>query len=75
MHHFQILQDNSFKWQRKETKIEELITMHTAVALKEPTLASDRWKVELNNRIAQFVKMLGECLQGMSCVADGDGGI
>ena len=49
--------------------------MHTAVALKEPTLASDRWKVELNNRIAQFVKMPGECLRGMNCVADGDGGI
>ena len=67
-------QDDSFKRQMKENrKIEELILMYathaTAVLKKEPTLASDGWKIELNNHIAQFVKMLGECLRGMNHVS------
>ncbi len=66
--------DDSFKKQMKENrKIEELILMFathaTAVLKKEPTLALDGWKIELNNHIAQFVKMLGECLRGMNHVS------
>ncbi|KAF8346260.1 hypothetical protein F5887DRAFT_1061262 [Amanita rubescens] len=60
--------DDSFKKQMKENrKIEELILMFathaTAVLKKEPALALDGWKMELNNHIAQFVKMFGECLR------------
>ncbi|KAF8622282.1 hypothetical protein AX15_007148 [Amanita polypyramis BW_CC] len=66
--------DESFKRQMKENrKIEELILMFathaTTVLKKEPTLANDGWKTELDNHIAQFVKMLGECLRGMNHVS------
>ena len=65
---------DSFKRQMKENrKIEELILMFathaTAVLKKEPTLAGDGWKLELNNQIAQFIKMLRECLRGAGHVS------
>ncbi|KAJ7470366.1 hypothetical protein FB451DRAFT_1399974 [Mycena latifolia] len=34
--------------------------------LKEPTLAGDGWKLELNNQIAVFVKMLRACLRSVN---------
>ncbi|KAF8064055.1 hypothetical protein FPV67DRAFT_1503362 [Lyophyllum atratum] len=65
---------DSFKRQMKENrKIEELILMFathaTGVLKKEPSLAGDGWKVELNNQIAQFVKMLRECLRNVNHVS------
>lgn len=66
---------DSFKRQMKENrKIEDLILMFathaTSVLKKEPTLASgDGWKLELNNQIAQFVKMLRECLRNVHYVS------
>lgn len=69
----QVMND-SFKKQMKENrKIEELILMFathaTGVLKKEPSLAGDGWKLELNNQIAQFVRMLRECLKGLSHVS------
>ncbi|PFH47552.1 hypothetical protein AMATHDRAFT_6645 [Amanita thiersii Skay4041] len=66
--------DDSFKRQMKESrKIEELIlrfaTQATGVLQKEPSLAGDGWKIELNNQIAQFVKLLRECLRGLNHVS------
>lgn len=66
--------DNTFKRQMKENrKIEELILMFatdaTGVLKKEPTLAGDGWKIELNNHIAQFVRILRECLRNVSGVS------
>ncbi|KAG6377689.1 hypothetical protein JVT61DRAFT_14458 [Boletus reticuloceps] len=63
-----------FRRQMKENRsIEELILMFasqaTGVLRKEPTLVDDAWKVEVNNQIAQFVKMLRECLKGISHVS------
>ncbi|KIK64923.1 hypothetical protein GYMLUDRAFT_39327 [Collybiopsis luxurians FD-317 M1] len=65
---------DSFKRQMKENrKIEELILMFathaTAVLKKEPTLTGDLWKIELNNHIALFVKLLRECLRGLNHVS------
>lgn len=66
---------DSFKRQMKENrKIEDLILMFathaTSVLKKEPTLAAgDGWKLELNNQIAIFVKMLGECLRNVNHVS------
>ncbi|KAF7373517.1 hypothetical protein MSAN_00562100 [Mycena sanguinolenta] len=65
---------DSFKRQMKENrKIEELILMFathaTTVLKKEPTLAGDGWKLELNNHIAVFVKMLRECLRSVNHVS------
>lgn len=65
---------DSFKRQMKENrKIEELILMFathaTSVLKKEPTLAGDGWKLELNNQIAQFIKMLRECLRSVGHVS------
>ncbi|TFK36491.1 cytoplasm protein [Crucibulum laeve] len=65
---------DSFKRQMKENrKIEELILMFathaTGVLKKEPSLAGDGWKLELNNQIAQFVKMLRECLRNVNHVS------
>jgi len=64
----------SFKRQMKENrKIEELILMFathaTGVLKKEPSLAGDGWKFELNNHIAIFVKMLRECLRNLNHVS------
>lgn len=65
---------DSFKRQMKENrKIEELILMFathaTSVLKKEPTLAGDGWKLELNNQIAQFIRLLRECLRSLSHVS------
>ncbi|CAK5271769.1 unnamed protein product [Mycena citricolor] len=67
-------QIDSFKRQMKENrKIEELILMFathaTTVLKKEPSLAGDGWKLELNNQIATFVKMLRECLRTVNHVS------
>ncbi|KZP33278.1 hypothetical protein FIBSPDRAFT_847925 [Athelia psychrophila] len=64
---YQIMND-AFKRQMKDSrKIEELIlryaTTATGVLRKEPSLTGDGWKIELNNQISQFVKLLRECLQ------------
>lgn len=69
----QIMVD-SFKRQMKENrKIEELILMFatnaTQVLKKEPSLGGDGWKLELNNQIAVFVKILRECLRNVSHVS------
>ena len=65
---------DSFKRQMKENrKIEELILMFathaTGVLKKDPALAGDGWKIELNNHIAQFVKLLRESLRSVSHVS------
>ena len=65
---------DSFKRQMKDNrKIEELILMFathaTSVLKKEATLAGDGWKLELNNQIAQFIKLLRECLRNVSHVS------
>ncbi|KAG1720650.1 hypothetical protein EDB19DRAFT_1776057 [Suillus lakei] len=63
-----------FRRQMKENRsIEELILMFasqaTSVLRKEPTLADDGWKIEVNNQIAQFVRMLRDCLKTLSHVS------
>ena len=68
------VKDENFRKQMKENrKIEEMILMFatnaTNVLRKEPTLAGDGWKVELNNHIAQFIKLLRECLRNVSHVS------
>ncbi|KAF9562889.1 cytoplasm protein [Agrocybe pediades] len=64
---------DQFKRQMKENrKIEELILMFatnaTSVLKKEPSLAGEGWKLELNNQIAQFIKLLRECLRNVNHV-------
>lgn len=66
--------DPNFKRQIKENrKIEELILMFatdaTTVLRKEPSLSGDGWKLELNNHISQFVRMLRQCLDLVSHVS------
>ncbi|KDQ55910.1 hypothetical protein JAAARDRAFT_208172 [Jaapia argillacea MUCL 33604] len=66
--------NDSFKRQMKENrKIEELILMFathaTNVLKKEPTLAGDGWKLELNNQISLFVRMLRDCLKNVNHVS------
>ncbi|KAI0742851.1 hypothetical protein C8Q80DRAFT_1109139 [Daedaleopsis nitida] len=68
------VKDETFRRQMKENrKIEELILMFatnaTNVLKKEPTLAGDGWKMELNNHIAQFIRLLRECLRHISHVS------
>ncbi|KAF5329650.1 hypothetical protein D9619_008921 [Psilocybe cf. subviscida] len=65
---------DSFRRQMKENrKIEELILMFathaTSVLKKEPTLANEGWKIELNNQIAQFIKLLRESLRSVNYVS------
>ncbi|KAF8968851.1 homology domain-containing protein [Flammula alnicola] len=65
---------DSFKRQMKENrKIEELILMFathsTSVLKKEPSLAGEGWKLELNNQIAQFIKLLRESLKSVNHVS------
>lgn len=65
---------DSFKRQMKENrKIEELILMFathaTGVLKKDQSLSGDGWKIELNNHIAQFVKLLRESLRSLSHVS------
>lgn len=68
------VKDEGFRKQMKENrKIEELILMFatnaTNVLRKEPSLAGDGWKVELNNHIAQFIRLLRDCLRHISHVS------
>ena len=68
------VKDENFRRQMKENrKIEELILMFatnaTNVLKKDPSLAGDKWKAELNNQIALFVKLLRDCLRGLSHVS------
>ncbi|KAI8990411.1 hypothetical protein BD414DRAFT_483553 [Trametes punicea] len=68
------VKDETFRRQMKENrKIEELILMFatnaTNVLKKEPTLQGDGWKVELNSHIAQFVRLLRDCLRHVSHVS------
>ena len=52
---------------RENRKIEELILMFVTTATsalrKDPQLAGDAWKLELNVQIASFVRMLRDCLR------------
>ena len=66
--------DENFRRQMKENrKIEELILMFATSATnalkKDPSLTGDKWKSELNNHIALFVKLLRDCLRGLSHVS------
>lgn len=68
------VKDESFRRQMKENrKIEELILMFatnaTNVLKKEPSLAGDGWKIELNKHIAYFVRLLRDCLRHLSHVS------
>lgn len=68
------VKDENFRRQMKENrKIEELILMFatnaTNVLKKDPSLPGDKWKNELNNQIAIFVKLLRDCLRGLSHVS------
>ncbi|KAF9528741.1 hypothetical protein CPB83DRAFT_853670 [Crepidotus variabilis] len=65
---------DSFKRQMKDNrKVEELIMLFaaqaTSVLRKEPTLAGDGWTLELNKQIAQFIKLIRDCLKGLSHVS------
>ena len=68
------VKDETFRRQMKESrKIEDLILMFatnaTNVLKKEPTLAGDGWKLELNNHIAMFIRMLRDCMKNVSHVS------
>lgn len=58
---------------KESRKIEDLILMFatnaTNVLKKEPTLAGDGWKLELNNHIAMFIRMLRDCMRNVSHVS------
>lgn len=64
---------DTFKKSMKERKVEELILMFvtqaTGVLRKEPTLAGEGWKIELNNQVSQFVRLIRECLRTISSVS------
>jgi hypothetical protein len=51
---------------KENRKIEELILMFVTTATqslkKDPQLAGNAWKAELNNQIAQFIRILRQCL-------------
>jgi hypothetical protein len=68
------VKDDTFRKQMKENrKIEELILMFatnaTNVLKKDPSLAGDGWKVELNNQISLFVQLLRDCMKSTSHVS------
>jgi hypothetical protein len=68
------VKEEHFRKQMKENrKIEEMILMFatnaTNVLRKEPSLSGDGWKVELNSHIAQFIKLLRDCLRNVSHVS------
>lgn len=69
----QVKEDNFRKQMKENRKIEEMILMFatnaTNVLRKEPTLAGDGWKVELNNHIAQFIRLLRDALKHVSHVS------
>ena len=58
---------------KENRKIEELILMFATVATgvlkRDPSLAGDVWKLELNKHICMFVRMLRECLNNVSHVS------
>ncbi|KAH7100511.1 hypothetical protein BKA62DRAFT_620047 [Auriculariales sp. MPI-PUGE-AT-0066] len=58
---------------RENRKIEELIltfaTTATSALRKDPQLADDGWKVELNKQLAQFIHILRDCLKSVSNVS------
>ncbi|KZT37680.1 hypothetical protein SISSUDRAFT_987298 [Sistotremastrum suecicum HHB10207 ss-3] len=58
---------------KENRKIEELILMFAATSTsalkKDPQLANEGWKTELNNQIAQFVRILRECIRNVSHVS------
>jgi hypothetical protein len=58
---------------KENRKIEELILMFathsTTVLKKEPSLAGEGWKIELNNQISIFVRILQDCLRGLHHVS------
>ena len=58
---------------KENRKIEELILMFathaTSILRKDPALAGDGWKYELNNHIAQFIKLLRDALKNVSHVS------
>lgn len=41
----------------------------TGILRKDPQLGGDVWKVELNNQIAQFVRMLHDCLRNVNHIS------
>lgn len=62
--------DDAFKKQMKENrKIEELILMFatssTNALRKDPQLADDGWKFELNNQVAYFIRILQDCIKNL----------
>ncbi|EJD43871.1 hypothetical protein AURDEDRAFT_145221 [Auricularia subglabra TFB-10046 SS5] len=66
--------DPTFARSMKENrKIEELIltfaTTATGALRKDPQLAGDGWKVELNKQLAQFILILRDCLRGLNHVS------
>lgn len=68
------VKDETFRRQMKESrKIEDLILMFatnaTNVLKKEPSLSGDGWKLELNNHIALFIRMLRDCMKNVSHVS------
>ena len=69
----QVKEENFRKQMKENRKIEEMILMFatnaTNVLRKEPSLAGDGWKVELNNHIAQFIKLLRDTLKHVSHVS------
>lgn len=62
--------DDTFKKQMKENrKIEELILMFATTSTnalrKDPQLADDGWKLELNNQVAYFIRILQDCMKNL----------
>lgn len=58
----------------KETRrVENLILMFTTTATnilkKDPSLAGDKWKGELDNQVFHFIKLIRECLRGLNHVS------
>lgn len=67
------LQDPAFHRQMKENrKIEDLILMFVSTShnslKKNKQLEGDAWKLELNNQIAQFIRILRDSLRTVSHV-------
>lgn len=65
---------DSFRKQMKENrKIEEMILMFattaTGVLKRDPSLAGDTWKLELNKHISAFVRLLREALRNVGHVS------
>lgn len=58
---------------KENRKIEELILMFattaTGILKRDPSLAGDTWKLELNKHIGMFVRMLRDCLRNVGHVS------